>query len=158
MRIRMALIGWVTLLAWVAPLDGQGRPTRVRPQQDLAFGSLLAGVPTTVLPTDGLNAGQIRISGRGDSELLVSFFFPAGLVGPGGASVPLSFGPGTAGYSESRSIGDQVLFDPSVPTALRLPRNGQGMIYLGGTATPPHTVPAGSYTGTITLTISYLGN
>jgi hypothetical protein len=32
------------------------------------------------------------------------------------------------------------------------------MIYLGGTATPPASVPAGSYTGTITLTISYLGN
>lgn len=158
MRIRMAVMALVALLAASTALEGQGRPTRVRAQQDLAFGELLAGVPTTVPPSDGLNAGQIRIWGRGDSEVLVSFFFPGGLLGPGGASVPLAFGPGSAGYSASRSIGDQVPFDPLAPTALRLPRNGQGMIYLGGTATPPASIPAGSYTGTITLTISYLGN
>ena len=115
-------------------------------------------MPTTVLPTDGLNAGQIRIWGRRETEILVSFFFPSGLSGPGGASVPLTFGPGSAGYSPTRSIGDQMPFDPTAATALRLPVNGQGMIYLGGTATPPHSVPAGSYTGNITLTISYLGN
>ena len=72
--------------------------------------------------------------------------------------MPLSFGPGSAGYSPSRSIGDQLPFDPSGSAVLRLPQNGQGMIYLGGTATPPAQIPAGAYSGTITLTISYLGN
>jgi hypothetical protein len=158
MRIRMAVMGLMALLAVSLPLEGQGRPTRVRAQQDLAFGELLAGVPTTVLPTDGLNAGQIRIWGRRNAEILVSFFMPGGLDGPGGALVPLSFGPGSAGYSASRTIGDQIAFDPSVPAVLRLPQNGQGMIYLGGTATPPASVNAGSYDGTISLTISYLGN
>lgn len=151
-------MGLATLLATASPLEGQGRPTRVRPQQDLAFGELLAGIPTTVLPTEGQNAGQIRISGQRNTEILLSFFFPAGLTGPGGGSVPLSFGPGSAGYSANRSITDQVLFDPSGPAVIRLPRNGQGMIYLGGTASPPSSINAGSYSGTITLTISYLGN
>lgn len=158
MRISISAIVLSAFLTLVGPLDAQGRPTRVQARQDLTFGQLLAGVPTTVFPGDGLNAGQIRISGRRNTEVLVSFFFPQGLTGPGGASVPLTFGPGSAGYSPTRSIGNQIPFDPTAATPLRLPGNGQGLIYLGGTATPPHTVPAGSYTGTVTLTISYLGN
>jgi hypothetical protein len=72
--------------------------------------------------------------------------------------VPLVFGPGTGGYSATQDIDSQVGFDPWVPTVLALPQNGRGMIYLGGTALPPAQAPAGAYSATVTLTISYVGN
>jgi len=137
---------------------GGGRPLRVDPRQPLSFGTLLGGVAQTVARTDPLNAAQIRIRGTGDSDLLVSFLLPPALIGPGGASVPLTFGAGSAGYSPTRDVDDQRPFDPSAPTVLGLPRNGQGMIYLGGTALPPAQATAGSYGATIVLTISHLGN
>jgi len=136
----------------------QGRPLRARPVQSLNFGDLLGGIPTTILRTDPVNSGQFDIRGERLTEVLVELLLPSDLVGPGGSTVPLSFGPGTAGYSPDGSIGSQVAFDPAVPQPLRLPGNGRGAVFLGGTATPPGHVAVGAYAATITLTISYLGN
>ena len=72
--------------------------------------------------------------------------------------MPLSFGPAAAGYSPTRDIDSQIAFDPQVPNVLPLPNNGRGIIYLGGTATPPAQATVGAYAATITLTISYVGN
>ena len=55
-------------------------------------------------------------------------------------------------------IGAQVAFDPYASEVLTLPRNGRGMVYLGGVAMPPAQLPSGAYAGTITVTLSYLGN
>ena len=131
---------------------------RVRPQQALDFGVLIGGVPEVVLPNDALRAAQVHVTGEGLSELLVSFLLPSGLAGPGGAMVPLSFGPGAAGYSPDGNIDAQAAFDPDLSEVFALPRNGRGTIYLGGTALPPAQVPSGTYTASITLTISYVGN
>lgn len=139
------------------PPDG-GRPLRVDGQQPLSFGELLGGLPQTILRTDPLNSARIQISGRGNSDVLVSFLLPPALVGPGGATVPLSWGPGVAGYSPTRDIDSQIAFDPQVPNVLGLPNNGRGTIYLGGTAIPPAQATVGAYAATITLTISYVGN
>ncbi|MEJ2539877.1 MAG: DUF4402 domain-containing protein [Gemmatimonadota bacterium] len=160
MTTRMATWGLLALLTLGIPADarGQGRPLRVRGEQDLAFGELLAGIATTVAPTDPLGAARLQISGAKDSDVLVSFFLPVALLGPGGAALPLSFGPGSAGYSPDRSIETQLAFDPAVPSVLQLPGNGRGLIYLGGTALTPSSIPAGSYDATITVTISYVGN
>lgn len=140
------------------PPGGGGRPLRVDGQQPLAFGELLAGIASTVAPTDPLNAARIRISGQGGADVLVSFLLPTALNGPGGATVPLMFGAGAAGYSPSEDIGAQVSFDPSLPNVFGLPQNGRGALFLGGTAMPPAQAPAGAYMATITLTISYVGN
>ncbi len=80
------------------------------------------------------------------------------MLGPGGASIPLSFGPGMAGYSVLRTIETQLSFDPAVPILVTLPRNGRTRFFLGGTATPPAAAVIGSYSATIALIVSYIGN
>jgi hypothetical protein len=135
-----------------------GRPVRAKTLQGLSFGNLLAGVPSTVQRNDPLNAGQLEVSGAKNSDLLISFILPGAMSGPAGASIPLSFGPGSAGYSLTRSINDQIGFDPTVPTLITLPSNGKAGVFLGGTATPPPSAAAGSYAGEIVLTVSYIGN
>ena len=160
------LAGWGLMAALLgAPLEAQefpsgapGRSLRVDGQQELYFGELLTGLPSAVLRSDPVRAGRIQISGERHSDVLVSFLLPAGLFGPGGADVPLVFGPTDAGWSPDRDIGLQVAFDPAAPTVLELPNNGRGLIFLGGTALPAGSLPAGDYLANVTLTISYLGN
>ena len=157
------LAGWGLVAVLLgAPLEAQsaapGRPLRVDGQQELYFGDLLTGLPSAVLRNDPVRAGRIQIAGEHHSDLLVSFLLPSALLGPGGADVPLVFGPTDAGWSPDRDIGLQLPFDPAAPTVIRLPTNGRGLIFLGGTALPAGTLPAGEYTSNVTLTISYLGN
>lgn len=153
----------VTLLLPAVPAEGQGqgqggRPLRVTGVQDLTFGTILPGVPITILRSDPINSGQFEIRGQRLTEVLVDLLLPGELVGPVGSSIPLVFGPGSAGYSVSGAIGAQVSFDPDVPQAFTLPGNGRGTIFLGGTATPPPQLPAGAYAATITVTLTYLAN
>lgn len=126
--------------------------------QPLDFGTLLGGVPTTVVRTDPLSAGRLELRGERNRDVLVSLLLPTDLVGPGGSRVPLTFGAGDAGWSPTLSIDAQFAFDPSVAQSFILPGNGRASIYLGGTASPPPQPTAGIYTATITLTVSYLGN
>lgn len=137
---------------------GGGRPLRVDARQGLSFGALIPGVPTVVPSNDALNAASVQVRGRGGSDVLLSFLLPTQLDGPGGAGVPLTFGVGSAGYSPSQDINAQIALDPQASEVLTLPQNGQGMIYLGGVASPPTQIPSGTYAATITVTLSYVGN
>jgi len=146
------------LAAGAQGISAQGRQLRAQGAQALSFGDLLGGLPTTVLPTDPLNSGQIDIRGEKGSDVLVEFLLPDAMLGPGGARIPLTFGPGFGGYSVFNSIATQVAFDPALPQVVQLDKTGRGMLYLGGTAAPPPAAAVGSYSGTISLTISYVGN
>lgn len=157
-RLSRATLVAALLLGGAVGVRAQGRPLRVIGLQPLDFGTLLGGVPTTVLRTDPLNAGRLEVRGERGRDVLVSFLLPAELVGPGASVVPLSFGPGSAGYSPTGAIDAQAAFDPSVPDSFALPGNGRATIYLGGSASPPPQPRAGTYFATITLTVSYLGN
>lgn len=156
---RLALLLIVLALACAREAEAQGRPLRVQVATSLNFGDLLPGVPTTVVTNDPLNAGEFDLRGRKNTDILVEFILPPDLTGPGGAAVTLIFGPGSAGYSMTANIAQQMLFDPGSPQAFTLPGgNGRASVFLGGTAVPPSGLPAGSYTNTVTLQVGYLGN
>lgn len=151
---RLILCGsWLAL--WAVPAEAQ-RPLTVQGTRSLAFGSLLAGVNKTVLRTDAVNGGQLDISGPKNAQVMLSFTFPAAMTGPAGATLPLSFGATDGGWSPPQQVGSQVAFDPRVPFTAPLDQNGKVSVYLGGTAKPTANQKAGSYTGTITLTVVVL--
>jgi len=142
-----------------APLSAAG----VRP---LAFGTLLPGTTTTVLPRTA-SGSEFRITGtRGRKSMDISFTLPANLRAPSGATIPLNFNGNFASLCELDASGACVLaslttwnpvttptfFDK--PTRFRpgAPRyvNDQFAVYLGGAATiPPAGLPAGTYTATL---------
>lgn len=136
-----------------APLVGQ-RPISVTGVQSLAFGTLLPGIPTIVARTDAANSGQFTLTGPHDSQAQLTFTLPAVLAGPGGATLPLTFGASDAGYSQSQNIGGQIGFDPKQSFLITFSGQGRGSVFLGGTARPAPTQRAGSYTGTITLNLA----
>lgn len=154
---RIALCGVVAAVAALAaPVHGQG--LQVSGEQDLNFGELLSGIPTTIARTDALNSGQIVIRGARGTDIEVTLLLPDDLVGPGGATIPVSFPPGSAGFAPFFFIFIQQAFDPGVPNTFRIGFFGQSAIYLGGTATAPLQSPAGVYSNTVTAVVANLSN
>lgn len=136
----------------VRPLPGQ-RPTSVAGVRSLVFGTVLPGVPAVVSRTNAASAGQFDLTGPHDSQATLSFTLPLVMTGPAAATIPLLFGGSDAGYSQSQSIGSQIGFDPRQPFVITFSQQGRGSVFLGGTAQPGPGQRAGSYTGTITLTM-----
>ena len=127
--------------------------------RDLRFGTLFPGIPEVVLPTQGGSAGRYRIVGPGNMEIVMTFTLPAVMVGPGAATMPLSYWANDAIY-EPRGGGapPPVAFDPAVPFINQLPNNGRARIFLGATATPSFSQTAGDYLAAVVLTVALTGN
>lgn len=148
----------VLALFLVAPVSAQGRPLRVTGIAPLVFGTLIPGVPALVPPADAARAGQFEVRGQKAVPLQLTFVLPAAMVGPGGVLLPLAFGAADAGFSPTGSAAAQTAFDPRAPATFTLPGNGKASVFLGGRALPVNGQAAGSYTGTITFVVSYLGS
>lgn len=152
----LVLLAVAVLPVGAASLHGQGQPVRVNGVRSVGFGTVFPGIPKSVLRTDALNSGRFDIRSAAGSQLQLSFALPAAMTGPGGAAMPLSFGGGDAGFSATQSVASQVGFDPRVAFLATMGGPpGRAAVFLGGTVTPLASQPAGSYTGTITLTVVY---
>jgi hypothetical protein len=138
------------------PLHAQGKPLTVTGIRGVTFGAVLPGVPRVISRTDPANSGQFDMRGPNRKQVLLTFVLPLVMTGPGGALMPLTFGAGDAGYSQSQAIGSQVGFDPKQPFTATLSNNGRGSVFVGATANPATTQRAGGYTATITLTVTVL--
>lgn len=154
---RIAAVAAMLILLVHAPLRAQGRPLTVTGTRNLAFGTVMPGVPEPVTRSDAVRSGEFRLRGERNSLIQFNFVLPASMAGPAGATLPLSFGATDAGFSPTESITNQVGFDPRAAATGRLSNNGRGSIYLGGTANPGPAQRAGAYAATITLTVSYTG-
>ncbi len=128
----------------------------IRPDTDLAFGELVPGVARTVFNSDA-DAAQFVVAGApGATVNLVFTALPTSLAGPGGATLPVAFSSSAAGFGPaSRTVAQS--FDPG---SAQVASMGTGTLYimLGGTASPAPTQTAGSYSGTVTLQVSYSGS
>ena len=131
------------------------KPLGVTGLNSLTFGVVFPGVPKSISRTDAVNSGQFDISGAKSAGIQIVFTLPATMLGPAGAVMPVSFGANDGGYSPPQMIGSQVAFDPRVPFNTTLDKNGRVAVYLGGTANPLTSQRAGSYSGTVTLTVVY---
>ena len=123
----------------------------------MTFGTIIAGVPTSISRTDALNAAQFEVRGRKDALVRVDLTLPASMVhNPGGATMPLEFGASDGGQANNPVITTAIAFDPRASLTATLSGNGRLYLYLGGTARPTVRQTPGSYSATITVTVSYL--
>lgn len=143
-------------LALVA-LPSTGAAQAVVGLQNLSFGAVIPGVPTSVLKTDPVRSGQFRITG---APLLrnvsVRFTLPTVMNGPLGATMPIAFSNTDAGFSGwNGSIANQNTFNPNAPSTQFIWWGTAG-IFLGGTVNPSPVQRGGNYTANIVLTIVFL--
>jgi len=131
-------------------------PITVANEQDLQFGDVIPGYATTVAPASG-DAGRFQVSGAGALEFTLDFALPTVLTHTSSAStLPLAFGAGSAGVG-TVSTAVATTFDPAATYTTNL-SGGALFVFIGGTVTPAVTQEAGTYDGTITLTVAYTGN
>ena len=141
-------------LGALSPLGAQDRPLQVVGVRNLAFGTLLPGVPTMVLPGDGAKSGQLDVIGPDNARIMLSMTLPTVLVGDRGGTLPITFGPASAGWSQSQAVGNQTAFDPRAPFTAALSAAGRGSLFLGATLQPTPTQRAGAYSATITIVVT----
>jgi len=154
-RVAMLIVGLSAL--GPRPSLAQGAANRtleVTGRRDLDFGTMIAGVPTSVLPTAG---GFFLINGVRGAEIQIQLTLPGALDGPGG-SAPLTFGPTDGAHGNSPATGSSTVFDPRLPFIATLANSGRYYVWLGGTVSPPSQLTGGTYTATVALTVTYTGN
>jgi len=155
-----ALLCLLGLGAIPASLSGQGpNAPQIKKTEDMEFGDVLAGASYRLDPlVDG--AGSFEVDGSGGAEVLLVFILPLELVGPGGSTVPISFGDADGILSpEKKEPESGGRFDPRIPITYISPNNnGKAYVWLGGTVSPGFSVRAGEYEGTIVIEASYTGN
>ena len=128
-----------------APLTASG-------VNNLDFGAVTAGTPKA--PTSlSANAGRYNISGQVSTPVTVNFTLPTVLTGISG-TVPISFGT-TDGLLWSAYPTTHTTFNPNAPFFTTTDGSGNLVIGISGTVSPPLATTTGTYTGTVTLTVSY---
>jgi hypothetical protein len=128
--------------------------------QDLNFGTVIKGVPTTVLPT-ALIAGEWQVTGSANAFVIISFTLPTQLTNiqalPG-STMPITFSATSAIWRRATNnpVGGNI-FNPATGAVGRLgpPPNPNMYIWLGGTVTPAPTAKPGIYQGNVVVSLIY---
>ena len=144
----------ITLLGLTTALAASPAAQSVIGLQPLAFGVVLPGVPSTVLKTDPVKAGRFTILGAANQRVNLDLILPANLTGPG-TPMPLTFGPGSAGYAEVNDPAQASNWNPKNTANKRLSPGGQGWVFLGGTVSPAAGQTPGTYTNTVVLVVVF---
>ncbi|MDH4044043.1 MAG: DUF4402 domain-containing protein [Gemmatimonadota bacterium] len=125
--------------------------------QDLQFGTLDAQACTsTTGPCANVTDGRFEITGEPTQNVNVDFTLPTTLLGPGGDLLNVSFGATDGKVLTTGTTTVSSTFDPTVTQVVPIDGGGDLWIGIGGSATTRQDQTDGFYTGTITLTVSYL--
>ena len=147
-----------TRLFATAALVAAGRPAAAQvsviPIRDLAFGPVIAGIPTSIGPSHPVRSGQFRLTAPVNMRLRFRLTLPSGLDGPAGASLPISFNntDGIAVGSAPNSVPE--VFNPKANQVVQNVASTTTNVFIGGTVSPAGNQPQGNYTGTITFTVT----
>ena len=128
--------------------------------RDLNFGTVIKGVPSTILPT-AANAGEWQVSGSANAFVVISFTLPtqlANIQALPGSTMPISFSAVSAIWRRSTNnpAGGNV-FDPATGVVGRLgpPPNFTMYVWIGGTVNPPLAAKPGIYQGNVIVSLIY---
>lgn len=141
------------LLATASPAAAQITVTGIR---NLAFGPVIRGVATHVLPNDAVKSGQFRFVTAIGNDVRLKFTLPTRLNGPSGATMPISFGTtdGIAVGTGPTSV--PATFNPNNTQTYNIVTSTTINVFIGATVTPAAAQAIGAYTNTITLTVTVL--
>lgn len=127
---------------------------------ELNFGTVIKGVPTTVLPS-AANAGEWQVSGSSNAFVIISFTLPTQLTNiqalPG-STMPISFSGVSAIWRRAtNNPAGGTVFNPATGAVGRLgpPPNPTMYVWVGGTVTPALTTKPGIYQGNVILSLVY---
>ncbi|HEY7637280.1 MAG TPA: hypothetical protein VH763_17135 [Gemmatimonadales bacterium] len=143
-----SLVAAGVLLAAATPAAAQVTVTGIR---NLAFGPVIRGVAVHVLPSDAVKSGQFRFVTAIGNVVRLQFTLPNRLNGPSGARLTIGFGS-----TDAFAVGAAapVTFNPNNAQTFTISSSNTINVFLGGTVSPTAAQAFGSYTNTITLTVT----
>ena len=127
------------------------QPISVTGAVNLSFGNVFPGVPATVALTDP-GAGRYDVLGQASTPVTLSFTAVPANLAFGINNLPVSF---TAGHNTANDATSASGFSVASGASTALSAGGTLFVFLGGTVTPAVNQAAGTYTGTVTLQVSY---
>jgi len=134
-------------------------PLLVLALNELSFGTVFPGIPSSVSVHDPRKAGLFQIQGPAGACVRVELILPSALAAAHGALLPVRFGPGDGFADFSRGRPPRgLLFDPHTPVIGGLGPNGRLYVRIGGTVLPGLPQAGGVYRATIFLTVYDLGS
>jgi len=143
----------LALLAVSSPAAAQVTVSRIR---DLNFGPVIRGIATHIGPSDPVKSGEFQFTTAIGSRVRVQFTLPTRLNGPAGATMPISFNATDAIATGTAPSSIPVTFDPRTAQTFNIVTSTTILVFIGGTVTPAAAQALGTYTNTITLTITLL--
>lgn len=136
-------------------------PIALTPLRDLAFGTVVRGVATTITP-DAANAAAVQATGTANAFATIGFTLPTllnNIQAAPGSTMPLTFLSTSARWRRgTNDPAGATPFDPNVGVTGRFgpPPNPTLYIWLGGQVNPAANATPGIYTGVVIVTLTYL--
>ena len=128
------------------------QPINVTGARDLAFGNVFPGVNKAIPVTDP-NSGRWDVVGQANANVQLTFTLPATL-SDGTNTMPIA--SYAAHHNTSNSPSGGTSFTPSgAPTNAVLSGTGALWVFIGATVSPATNQPAGSYSGSLSMTVVY---
>ncbi|MGV3710670.1 MAG: DUF4402 domain-containing protein [Gemmatimonas sp.] len=128
------------------------QPITVTKTHDLVFGTVFPGLNKVIAVTDAA-AASFSIAGQASSNVNLTFTLPS-TISSSGNTLPIANWTARSNSTASSASGTD--FTPSASaTSATLSGSGALHIFVGATAQPSASQVAGSYSGTLTLTVVY---
>lgn len=128
----------------------------VNGDRSLDFGTVVAGTGSYSVDPGDANAGRFAVTGQQGQDVSIDLDVPNQLVN-GGALLNTDFSGNVAGWSASSDGSGMNVFQPSAQPTVQVPGSGELWVFIGGGIDLPQGQEPGSYSGTVTATVSYVG-
>lgn len=128
-------------------------PIVVTAGNPLAFGNVTPGV-AKVVAANAASAGTFSLVGQAAQGIQISFTLPTNLTS-GVNNLPI--GTWTGLFNTTNVTGSATAFTPSASATNGTTAAGTGnfFVWVGGTVTPAAAQAAGTYTGSVTMSVVY---
>lgn len=135
----------------------------IQATQNLDFGTVVPGVPTTIDPQASFQAAKFVVRGFPFAQFTFDLALPTILTTGGGPNViPIAYGATSGCHRNQDQQALCTYYNPTTTLTQRIrfafPPNATYFVWLGATVTPSPTQFPGVYSGVATATVAYTGN
>lgn len=146
----------VALAACLLGVSATSHAQTVTLVNNLSFGTILSGSTTSVAYTDP-RAAEWKVSSTLKLLNQVTFTLPTTLTRSDGKTMSVTYCTTCAAYNTSNSTSGATTFNPNTTYTIGLIALTPIYIWLGASVSPPLNQPAGTYSGSVVVTVAGLG-
>ncbi len=129
------------------------QPITVAATRTLDFGNVFPGVAKAIAVAAG-TSGEFSVTGQASAGANMTFVLPTNLVN-GGNNLPIGTWTGYWNQANNATAGGTAFTPSAALTPLTFSGTGNAWVFVGATVTPAVAQVAGTYNGTVQMTVTY---